>query len=156
MDAVTSTDRVTPDLTSRPENRREIVGKKALCARLGWSRPALDRRLQRDASFPVLHCGKQGEPWRFDLPAVIAHLEAASSTPRPSKSVRTRALSMSSEAGSDLCRDLAHARALYRVIADLVAELGVTLGRIGSAIDSDAASLRSGAPVTNVENEHDD
>ncbi|WP_150123371.1 hypothetical protein [Burkholderia cenocepacia] len=156
MDAVTSTDRVTPDLTSRPENRREIVGKKALCTRLGWSRPALDRRLQRDASFPVLHCGKQGEPWRFDLPAVIAYLETPGSPPRSSKSVRPRALSMPSEAGSDLYRDLAHARALHRVITDLVAELGATLDRIGSAPESNAALSRSAAPVTNVGNEHDD
>ncbi|RQS00225.1 hypothetical protein DIE02_27710 [Burkholderia sp. Bp8991] len=104
----------------------------------------------------MLHCGKQGEPWQFDLPAVIAYLEAAGSTPQPSNSVRTRALSMSSEAGSDLCRDLAHARALYRVIADFVAELGATLGRIGSAIDTDAALLRSDTPATNIENEHDD
>ncbi|MBR8303461.1 hypothetical protein KDW49_22390 [Burkholderia dolosa] len=156
MDVVTLTDRVTPDLTSRPENRREIVGKKALCTRLGWSRPALDRRLQRDTSFPVLHCGKQGEPWQFDLPAVMAYLEAAGSTPRPSKSVRTRARSMSPAAGSDLCRDLAHARALHRVIADLVAELGATLDRIGSALESNAELSRSDAPVTNVENEHDD
>ncbi|HGO6126866.1 TPA: hypothetical protein ACK3RK_005420 [Burkholderia cepacia] len=156
MEAVTSPDRVTPDLTSRPENSREIVGKKALCTHLGWSRPALDRRLRRDDSFPVLHCGKQGESWRFDLPAVIAYLAATGSPPRASKSVRTRVLSMSSEAGSDLSHDLAHARALHRITAELVAELGATLGRIASAIEPDAASLRSDAPATNVENEHDD
>ena len=156
MDAVTSTDRVTPDLTSLLENPREIVGKKALSTRLGWSRPALDRRLQRDASFPVLHCGKQGEPWRFDLPAVIAYLEAPSSPPRSSKSVRPRTLSMPSDAGSNLCRDLAHARVLHRIITDLVAELGATLGRLESALESNAALSRSDAPATNTENEHAD
>ncbi|VWD17169.1 hypothetical protein [Burkholderia contaminans] len=156
MNAVTPRDRVTPGLTSRTENPPKIVGKKALCARLGWSRPALDRRLRCDASFPVLHCGKQGEPWQFDLPAVIAYLEAPSSSPRSSKSVRPRRLPMSSEAGSDLSHDLAHARALHHIIAERVAELGATLGRIASAIEPDAASLRSDAPAANVENEHDD
>lgn len=156
MDAVTLTDRVTPDLTSRPENRREIVGKKALCTRLGWSRPALDRRLRRDDSFPVLHCGKQGEPWQFDLSVVVAYLRMADAGPQPSKSGRTRAPSVSSESSSDICRDLAQARALHRVITDLVAELGALLGRIGSAIDPEGASLRSDAPAINVENEHDD
>ncbi|KWU25860.1 hypothetical protein AS149_27645 [Burkholderia cenocepacia] len=63
---------------------------------------------------------------------------------------------MPSEAGSDLYRDLAHARALHRVITDLVAELGATLDRIGSAPESNAALSRSAAPVTNVGNEHDD
>ncbi|WP_176043630.1 hypothetical protein [Burkholderia vietnamiensis] len=154
MDTVTSTDRVTSDLTSQPENQREIVGKKALCTRLGWSRPALDRRLRRDSSFPVLHCGKQGEPWQFDLPAVIAFLEMTGAGPRPSKSAETRA--PLSEVGPDLCRDLAHARALHRVITDLVAELGATLGRIQTGLASDAGLLRSDLPVTNAENEHDD
>ncbi|MDN7906220.1 hypothetical protein QZM18_19170 [Burkholderia diffusa] len=155
MDAVTSSDRVTSGLTSRPENQREIVGKKALCTRLGWSRPALDRRLRRDDSFPVLHCGKQGDPWEFDLTAVIAYLEAVGSPPQPSKPVRMRALLMSSEVGSDVSHDLAHARALHRVIADLMQEFGATLDRIASTIEPNAASLHSDTPAINVENKHD-
>lgn len=53
----------------------QIVGKKQLCERLGWSRMKLDRRLDADESFPVLKRGTQAGGWEFDAEAVAAYLE---------------------------------------------------------------------------------
>ncbi|AWG32595.1 hypothetical protein B9Z07_28255 [Burkholderia cenocepacia] len=62
---------------------------------------------------------------------------------------------MSSEAGSDLFRDLAHTRALHRVIIDLAAELGATLGRIESALAPDTTHPLADRAMSNIENQHD-
>lgn len=50
------------------------IGKKELCARLGWSRPTLDRRLNGDPHFPVQTRGNKGGGWEFDLAKVTAYL----------------------------------------------------------------------------------
>jgi hypothetical protein len=51
-----------------------VIGKAALCEALGWSRPTLDRRLERDASFPVSKRGTRAGGWEFDLASVRAYL----------------------------------------------------------------------------------
>ncbi|MHB9833837.1 hypothetical protein Q8F57_003260 [Paraburkholderia terrae] len=58
-----------------------LIGKAALCEALGWSRPTLDRRLDRDASFPVSKRGTRAGGWEFDLAAVRAYLNG--DAPRP-------------------------------------------------------------------------
>lgn len=57
----------------------KIVGKKELAKILGWSRPKLDRRLRRDANFPIVERGNQREHWSFDVVAVRAHVGELSS-----------------------------------------------------------------------------
>jgi hypothetical protein len=54
----------------------ETIGKAALCAALGWTRPRLDRRLDSDGSFPVAKRGTRAGGWEFDLTAVHAYLGA--------------------------------------------------------------------------------
>jgi phage terminase Nu1 subunit (DNA packaging protein) len=53
------------------------IGKKELCARLGWARPTLDRRLNSDAHFPVRSRGGKGGGWEFDPDEVVAYLNGA-------------------------------------------------------------------------------
>lgn len=50
------------------------IGKKELCALLGWSRPTLDRRLNSDPNFPVRTRGGRGGGWSFDAATVQAYL----------------------------------------------------------------------------------
>ena len=52
----------------------EPIGKAALCAALGWTRPRLDRRLDSDGNFPVAKRGTRAGGWEFDLAAVRAYL----------------------------------------------------------------------------------
>ncbi|MBR8234614.1 hypothetical protein K6W26_23090 [Burkholderia sp. AU42008] len=52
----------------------EPIGKAALCAALGWTRPRLDRRLDGDGNFPVAKRGTRAGGWEFDLVAVRAYL----------------------------------------------------------------------------------
>ena len=54
----------------------ETIGKAALCAALGWTRPRLDRRLDSDGNFPVSKRGTRAGGWEFDLAAVCAYLGA--------------------------------------------------------------------------------
>jgi hypothetical protein len=58
-----------------------LIGKAALCEALGWSRPTLDRRLDRDASFPVSKRGTRAGGWEFDLAAVRGYLNG--DAPKP-------------------------------------------------------------------------
>jgi hypothetical protein len=58
-----------------------LIGKAALCEALKWSRPTLDRRLDRDASFPVAKRGTRAGGWEFDLAAVRAYLNG--DAPKP-------------------------------------------------------------------------
>ena len=68
-----------------PDSKR--IGKTQLCAELGWSRPKLDRVLERDPRFPVAWRGGtgKGRAWGFDLDAVQdylkTHPDAAEDTP---------------------------------------------------------------------------
>lgn len=55
----------------------EVFGKAELCARLGWSRPRLDRRLESDANFPVMKRGNRQGGWEFDIDAIVAYLDGA-------------------------------------------------------------------------------
>lgn len=57
------------------EEAESIVGKKALAVELRWSRSKLDRRLEADASFPVVSRGTQAGGWKFDAAAVRAYLQ---------------------------------------------------------------------------------
>lgn len=50
------------------------IGKAALCAALGWTRPRLDRRLESDGSFPVAKRGTRAGGWEFDLAVVLTYL----------------------------------------------------------------------------------
>jgi hypothetical protein len=53
----------------------EFVDKQELCALLSWSRPRLDRTIERDANFPVYARGTgRGAPWKFDPDAVLQYL----------------------------------------------------------------------------------
>lgn len=54
-----------------------IVGKKALCEAIGWTRPKLDRRLLSDRSFPVRHRGDNTGGWEFCVEDVQAYLAGA-------------------------------------------------------------------------------
>jgi hypothetical protein len=65
-----------------------LIGKAALCEALGWSRPTLDRRLDRDASFPVAKRGTRAGGWEFDLASVRAYLNGEP-VPRPARAART-------------------------------------------------------------------
>lgn len=131
MNRVTRVDRVTPEPGSEAGRVTPVIGKKALCEMLGWSRPALDRRLRWDKIFPVLHCGKPGEAWQFDLPAVRAHIESNSghrgrppgSAGRPS-GVTILAIS----------RELERALAIRRTVAELLSELDVVLERLAAEL----------------------
>ena len=51
-----------------------MVGKKDLCALLGWSRPKLDRVLERDGLFPILKRGIGRGQWEFSVDAVIDYI----------------------------------------------------------------------------------
>lgn len=146
MDRVTSADRVTPEVDSETHRVTSVVGKKALCACLGWSRPALDRRLRRDKNFPVLHCGRAGDAWRFDLSAVVAHLESSSKRRgRP-----PGATGLTSHAGTtSIACDLERAAAIARLIGDLVSELGPLLERVDAALACGAVAPASASAGAN-------
>lgn len=70
------------------------IGKAELAVALGWTRPKLDRRLDSDASFPVVARGTRAGGWQFDLAAVRAYLDgtaapkAAAPAPAPKRSAR--------------------------------------------------------------------
>lgn len=72
------------------EAAAQIVGKKDLCAEMGWTRPWLDRRLKSDPHFPVHKIGDQSGGWEFDLADVRRHfsgrggLGSNASAPAPS------------------------------------------------------------------------
>ncbi|WP_186224583.1 hypothetical protein [Burkholderia gladioli] len=51
-----------------------MVGKAGLCEVLGWTRPKLDRRLDSDASFPIVKRGTRAGGWEFDPVAVQTYL----------------------------------------------------------------------------------
>jgi len=71
---------VTPDAgTVTPE----AIGKAALCAALGWTRPRLDRRLDSDGKFPVAKRGTRAGGWEFDLAAVLSYLGGEASNDAP-------------------------------------------------------------------------
>jgi phage terminase Nu1 subunit (DNA packaging protein) len=53
------------------------VGKAELADALGWSRPRLDRTLDRDPKFPVKTRGGRAGGWVFDLDEVEAYLGIA-------------------------------------------------------------------------------
>lgn len=59
---------------SAPNGAGQVVGKKELCAQLGWTRPKLDRRLDSDPNFPVRRRGSATGGWEFDIAAVDAYL----------------------------------------------------------------------------------
>lgn len=70
------------------------IGKADLAEALGWTRPKLDRRLDSDASFPVVARGTRAGGWQFDLAAVRAYLDgkpvpkASAPAPAPKRSAR--------------------------------------------------------------------
>lgn len=131
MNRVTSADRVTRESESEADRVTSVVGKKALCALLGCSRPALDRRLRWDRNFPVLHCGKTGDAWCFDLRAVVEHLEASSGRRGLSPEASRRPPHVGT---TSITHDLAHAIKIRPAIADLVSDLGPLLERLDAAL----------------------
>ncbi|CAB3759401.1 hypothetical protein [Paraburkholderia solisilvae] len=134
MQPVTRADGVTPGLTSRPSKSGEIVDKKQLCERLGWSRPKLDRRLRTDENFPVLWRSNRSGPWQFDLDAVVAHLEAAgeSAERRWMPAAGSRA-GMPDDVSGELRRELSEMRALRQAVEALLMQLGAG-AKVGSAV----------------------
>lgn len=52
------------------------LNKAELCAELGWSRPRLDRVLERESNFPVRTRGDSPDGWTFNLATVIQYLAA--------------------------------------------------------------------------------
>jgi phage terminase Nu1 subunit (DNA packaging protein) len=52
------------------------IGKTQLCVELGWTRPKLDRILERDPHFPILWRGGEGRGrgWGFNLDTVQDYL----------------------------------------------------------------------------------
>lgn len=63
----------------------ETIGKAALCAALGWTRPRLDRRLDSDGGFPVAKRGTRAGGWEFDLAAVRSYLGGEPSADAPAE-----------------------------------------------------------------------
>lgn len=123
-----------------------VVGKKALCAALKWSRMKLDRRLDEDAAFPVLTRGNRAGGWAFDLDAVTAYLQPESEpvpAPEPGEPAR---IDHGGEITARQRRDAAQAQLLEDKIrrsrGDLVdaAELRMALAeavsRAGSGLNS--------------------
>lgn len=139
MNRVTRAGRVTSDAGPEADRVTSIVGKKALCAHLGWSRPALDRRLRWDKNFPLLHCGKPGEAWRFDLHAVVAHVESSSGRRGRSLGTAGRRPGVPVLA---ISHELERALAIKHMIAELLVELSTLLERINTALGFE------GAPAT--------
>jgi hypothetical protein len=135
MQPVTRADGVTPGLTSQPPKSGEIVDKKQLCERLGWSRPKLDRRLRADENFPVLRRSNRSGPWQFDLDAVVAHLEAAgeSAERRRMPAAGSRA-GMPDDVWAELRSELSEVRALRQAVEALLMQLGA-----GAKVDSAVA-----------------
>ena len=71
--------------------RPATVGKRDLCAHLKWSRPTLDRRLERDPNFPVKTRGGQWGGWAFEIAAVEAYLRGAALQATDSPDISTPA-----------------------------------------------------------------
>ena len=67
------------------------IGKAALCAALGWTRPRLDRRLESDGNFPVAKRGTRAGGWEFDLAAVRSYLGAEPAIEVPTESTESTA-----------------------------------------------------------------
>jgi len=67
----------------------ETIGKAALCAALGWTRPRLDRRLDSDGNFPVAKRGTRAGGWEFDLAAVRAYLGAEPAIDAPAEAPKS-------------------------------------------------------------------
>lgn len=59
------------------ESGEKFGGKAELAARLTWTRDRLDRFLAQHPDFPVVHRASKGVPWRFDIDAALAYVEAA-------------------------------------------------------------------------------
>lgn len=54
-----------------------VVGKKEIAEHLRWSRPRLDRELERNPHFPVVSRGDQSGGWKFDKAAIDRYLTGA-------------------------------------------------------------------------------
>jgi len=150
--ASSAVDRVTSNENPLQVSGVEIVGKRALCERLGWSRPALDRRIRADKGFPVLRCGNRGTPWQFDIDAVLAHLANSPAPRRDPASLLPSTCrtpdTPSREALCDVRREIARMQALRRVIEGLMAELGGVIDRISTALGYAGMSSEVGPEVS--------
>lgn len=131
---------------------RRIVGKKALCEILGWSRMKLDRRLDEDEAFPVETRGTQAGGWAFDVDAVQAYLEPEEEREEVAEDLATPAgLAARTEMTARQRRDLAQAQLhedkLRRLRGELVeaAELRMALSeavsRTSTALNTIAETL---------------
>jgi len=131
------TGRVTSEAGSEADRVTSIGGKKALCARLGWSRPALDRRLRWDKNFPVLHRGKPGDAWEFDLHAVVAHVKSSGALRSRSPRCVGRPSDVTATA---ISHEFERALVIGHKVAQLVVELSALLKRIDAALDLEDAA----------------
>jgi len=86
--------------------------------------------LRWDKDFPVLHCGKAGDAWRFDLQAVVAHVGSSARRRGQPSGVPVPASSKESEC----------ALPIVNVVAELVVELRTLLERIDAVLGPESAA----------------
>jgi len=67
------------------------LNKADLCAELGWSRPRLDRVLERDSNFPVRTRGDSADGWTFNLAMVTRYLAAGGGKLKTGRPPKTKA-----------------------------------------------------------------
>jgi hypothetical protein len=117
----------------------QTVGKKELCAHLGWSRSRLDRVLERDPNFPVVSRGDQQGGWSFGTGAVDLYLaRGAAGVTAPISGAAGRGGCETCRAVASALKDLqADVAEAARFIAGLERFLGecvvATEGRNGAA-----------------------
>lgn len=128
-----------------------VVSKKHLCEELGWSRMKLDRRLEEDATFPVLQRGDQGAPWSFDLDAVREYLEPEEERDLLAEDLATPAgqaarLEMTARQRRDLAQAQLHEDKLRRMRSELV-EAGPLTLTLSESVTKVSVALNSMADV---------
>lgn len=129
-----------------------VVTKLALCKALRWSRMKLERRLEADATFPVVSRGTQAGGWQFDLDAVTAYLEPEDEREELAEDISTPAGAVArSELTARQRRDLAQAQLhedkLRRMRGELVEAaafrmaLSETVARVSQALNKAPETL---------------
>lgn len=117
------------------------VGKKQLADELGWSRGRLDRRLEEDATFPILTRGDQAGGWSFDLAAVLKHLQAdleRDTASRTEMTARQRRDMAQAQLHEDKLRrqrgELVEAGDLKQALSETVTRVGVALNTLADVL----------------------
>lgn len=75
-----------------PSSEPVIVNKAELAKRLGVSLPTIAALIDRYTDFPIVQKGTNGTPWRFDLAAVIAYVQAKRESEQASRAARDEQL----------------------------------------------------------------